>query len=351
MRKWLFGTLAILFFFYAGFTWYLSGLVIHGPERRDIQTAFTKMQRDWQINRDSMLRLLPEPEEVDFTGAGQVGDSNVLITLRGWWFPADSAQAPCAMVMAHGFTDNRSGMLKYAGPYRDCGCAILMYDHRAHYQSGPDDLVTGGILESSDLEAAHRYVAERTGLPDDRIGWVGESWGGATALIAAGKNEIRPAFVAVDSPYSDWETAISERADKMFGSWIKAFFPGAFAWVDYRLGIDHGDASPARAAANIDVPTLIIHSAADVETSPDQSEKIYQSFGQPKLARLHLLDWNTWHAQSAARRPAEYRRLVEEFMSESVPDFCAPTTSAEAATPPASSPEVQTAVEYDGQNN
>lgn len=316
MKKVLAGLAILLPVLYLGFSWYLSGLIMHGPPRRDIPTAFERLKNDWNIDRDSIMQTLPEPEEVTFTGTplpASEADAEQAPTLHGWLFSSGRDTAVCAVVMAHGITDNRSGMLKYTGAYRDCGCELLLYDHRAHYRSGNDDLITGGIYEALDVEKAHQYLASRFKLTDKQIAWVGESWGGAAVLIAGGNNNIQPAFIHADSPYSNWETAIGERAVKMFGGWIGAFFPGTFFFVDQRLGIDHTQASPEKAAARIQVPTLIVHSAADVETSPDQSQDIYKNFGQRELAQLELLDWGSWHAQSAARRPLAYAKLVDEF--------------------------------------
>lgn len=325
MKKWLLGSIVLIILFYFGVSWYLSNLVVHGPPRRDIPTAFARLKNDWNIDRDSMLRRLPPPEDVTFPAtplpaSPRYGEGRP--QLHGWLFPSGHDTARCAVLLAHGITDNRSGVLKYVQPYRDCGCELLLYDHRAHHESGHDDLVTGGVYEARDVENAHRYLVGRFDLPAARIGWMGESWGAAAVLIAGGRNEIRPAFIAADSPYSSWRTAISERADKMFGSWVRVFFPLAFRLVDWRLGIDHRLASPARAAADIRVPTLIVHSAADVETSPDQSQRIYDSFARRELVRLHLLDWGSWHAQAAARRPHEYTALVNDFLSDYAPDFC-----------------------------
>lgn len=272
-----------------------------------------------------MLRLLPAPAEVSFAATPLPASPHFeekTPMLYGWLFPSGKDTATCALVMAHGFTDNRSGLLKYTAPYRDCGCELLLYDHRAHHLSGHDNLVTGGIYEAKDVEAAHRFIADKFKLQDSQIGWVGESWGGAAVLIAGGNNNIRPAFIAADSPYSSWRKAIGERAVKMFGSWINGFFSTTFFIADMRLGIDHTQASPKLAAANIKVPTLIVHSAADVETSPDQSQEIYDNFSDKTLAQLELLDWNSWHAQSAARRPAEYTSIVKGFLEQNAADFC-----------------------------
>ncbi len=325
MKKWLIGIFFLFIALYLGFCWYLSGMIMHGPPRRDIPTAFERLKNDWNIDRDSIMQGLPKPEEVTFPGtllpASPVFEEGAP-TMHGWLFRSGKDTVTCAVLMAHGITDNRSGMLKYTAPYRDCGCELLLYDHRAHHLSGNDDLITGGIYEAKDVEAAHRYLVDLFGLQSSKVGWVGESWGAAAVLIAAGNDNIRPAFVATDSPYSDWKIAITERAEKMFGGWIGLFFPGTFWFVDQRLGIDHTEASPRRAAANIQIPTLIVHSAADVETSADQSQRIYDNFGRPELAQLELLDWNSWHAQSAARRPAEYSAMVQTFVNRVAPDFC-----------------------------
>lgn len=325
MKKWLIGLLILLPLLFFGFCWHLSGMIMHSPPRRDLPTAFERMKTDWNIDRDSMMQQLPAPEAVTFSGtllpASPSSDEGAP-TIHGWLFPSGKDTVTCAVLMAHGFTDNRSGMLKYTAPYRECGCELLLYDHRGHYLSGNDNLVTGGIYEAKDVEKAHQFLQERFGLQSSNVGWVGESWGAAAVLIAAGSNAIQPAFVITDSPFSDWKTAIGERAVKMFGSWISLFFPTTFWLVDQRLGIDHSKASPRLAAANIQVPTLIVHSAADVETSPDQSQKIYDNFGQKDLAQLELLDWGSWHAQSAARRPHEYSAMVKTFIGKHVTGFC-----------------------------
>lgn len=328
MKKALIGLTIVLPLCYLGFSWYLSGLILHGPPRRDIPTAFAKLKNDWNIDRDSIMQTLPTPEDITFEGTplpASSADTEQVPTMHGWLFLSGRDTAQCAIVMAHGITDNRSGMLKYTAPYRDCDCELLLYDHRAHYLSGNDDLITGGIYEAKDIEAAHRYLSQRFGLKDQQIGWVGESWGAAAVLIAGGYDNIRPAFIAADSPYSSWKTAITERAVKMFGSWIRMFFPTTFFFVDQRLGINHQNAAPAKAAARIQVPTLIVHSAADVETTPDQSQKIYDSFARKELAQLELLDWGSWHAQSAARRPEEYTRMVNGFLDQYEVQLCKKT--------------------------
>ncbi len=337
MKKILLFAILFLALLFVSLAYYLSGLVVQGPPRRDIPTAFAKMQQDWQINRDSMLQRLPKPKEISFrtgdfseglahAGAKFADFSQADITLRGWWFTADDTlAAPCVLVMAHGFTDNRTGMLKYAGTFEGCGCDLLLYDHRAHHESGVGEdagIVTGGIIEAADLLAAHRFAAQKSGLDDAHIGWVGESWGAAAAIIAAGYGDVQPAFILADSPYADWYTAVGERAVKRYGGWIEAFLPLSFRFVSYRLGLDYQDASPERWAARVKSPILLLHSAADVETAPEQSLRIYDQLPQPDLAEIHLLDWNSWHAQSAARRPADYRQIVQDFLADKVAGVC-----------------------------
>jgi len=69
-----------------------------------------------------------------------------------------------------------------------------------------------------------------------------------------------------DSPYSSWNDAIVYRADKQFGSWVRAFIPGAYAWVEWRGDIDMDGASPENSASEIAIPTLLVHSSIDTIT-------------------------------------------------------------------------------------
>jgi alpha-beta hydrolase superfamily lysophospholipase len=299
---------------YLGLTFVMSGLVLDTPNR-SLEESYRIATERWKLNLDSLRDELPEPRSIAF--ASPVDG----IVLRGWYF-RQSVPANCGVVMAHGYHDNRMSMLKYTPYFDRCGCDLLLYDHRGFGESD-EAYATGGINEARDLRAAHRQLSERSGLADDRIGWLGESWGGATVILAAANDGPDPAFVIAESPYADWETAITERGVKDYGAALHYLTPATFGWVGYRGAVDVDEASPEVAAASLEIPLLLLHSRQDTLTSPDQSDRIAARV-DPGLLTYHALDWGAWHAHNVVWRPEEYEALLEDFVARASPDYCTP---------------------------
>lgn len=303
--------LGIVLLTYVALTYYISGMVLDTPNR-SLEESYDIATRQWKVNVDSIRVALPEAREVDFRSPVDG------ITLRGWLFQRPGAR--CGMVFTHGYHDNRMSMLKYVPVFNNCGCDLLLYDHRGFGESD-EAYGTGGINEATDLLAAHAYLKQVSGLSDRQIGWYGESWGAATALQAAGREVVRPAFLVAESPYADWTTAITERGVRDFGAVLPVITPGTFRWVAWRNGTDFVGASPVKAAEKIDVPVLLFHSLQDTLTSPDQSDRIAEQIASDLLT-YHPLDWGAWHAHNVVWRKREYEDLLKDFLATSAPNFC-----------------------------
>ncbi|MEM1357160.1 MAG: alpha/beta hydrolase [Bacteroidota bacterium] len=304
MRK-LFYLIGFLVVAYLGITYFFSTLILHTPDR-DLATVYQMNEDRWNLDLDSLLQTLPPKQEVSFTSPLDG------ITLKGWLFQPDSSD--CGVVMAHGYSVNRANMLKYAPIFTDstCSCAMLLYDHRGHGASD-EAYGSGGYHEATDLMAATEILIKATGLPMDRIGWYGESWGGSTVILAAARAEKKPAWIVAESPFSDWETAVTERGYKDYGQGLRLLTPGAFAWTSWRADVSFSDVSPEKAAAQLEVPLLLFHSRADTLTGPGQSDLIAAAT-KPALLTYYPLEWGAWHAHNIIWRREEYTEMVHRFL-------------------------------------
>lgn len=302
--------MATFAYFAIGFA--LSGILLETPPRRSIQESHDALREGWGYHQDSLERLLPTPREVSFASVTPG------LTLRGWLYEGRDSAA-CGFVMAHGITENRANVLKYAAILRDCGCAMLLYDHRGHGASDGDAL-TGSFYESEDVLQARRYLSKTSGIDPFRIGLIGESWGASAVLLAAAKTDSL-AFVLADSPFTSWRDAIVQRSDKQYGKWLRTFLPGAFLWVRLRTGARPRDASPLAFAHQIRVPALLMHGKGDTVTPYTHSERIAAEI-DPSLGRAVVLDWGAWHAHNALLRPAEYKAIVERYLREREVWYC-----------------------------
>lgn len=304
MRKLLY-LLVTLVALYLGITYFFSGLILYTPDR-DIATVYQMNQDRWGLDLDSLKQTLP-PEE-DFSLQSSFDGAN----LKGWLFRPDTVR--CGVVFAHGYSVNRANMLKYAPIFEDCGCAMVLYDHRGHGESD-ETYGSGGYHEATDLISVSEFLAQATGLTHDKIGWFGESWGGATVILAAERAATKPAWVVSESSFADWESAVMERGLKDYGSALNLLAPGAFTWTGYRAEVDFAAVSPLKAVANLEVPLLIFHSKADTLTYPVQGDQLAAA-AKPELTTYHALDWGAWHAHNIIWDREKYSQLVLDFAGD-----------------------------------
>lgn len=292
--------LGLLLAIYLGGSWYFSNLIIAFDTHTLAEGAAE--------NGSPTDYDLPAPEDV------RIASDDV--TLAGWLFRQEGAD--CGVVMMHGMGATRYGMLEYAPLFWQHGCDLLLYDHRRHGDS-TKTFGTFGYFEKRDAVAAIDWFAQTTGLQPGQIGLFGESYGATTGLQAAA---LRPdiAFVAVDSPFRDLPTEITEEGVRRYGGAIKLMAPGAFLIAGARAGFWPWAVSPLKAAASIQIPTFIVHSQQDDLILPYHSSDIFARIpGNRKI--LHLTDWGAGHTQSiSANRPA-YQSFLDEFLATYAPAF------------------------------
>jgi len=199
----------------------------------------------------------------------------------------------------------------------DKRCLHILYDLRGH-ATHPDRFSSGGIIEQSDLAFIHAFVKNYYSFNDNQIGWFGVSLGGSFNLMAASK--IKPAFVIADSPFESWRKAIFERGEEMYGAWVHSFEPGVRFVIWLRAGFDYRESNVLKHAGFIRSPVLIIHSASDDETNPEQSKHIFNALRGKKNV-LHITGWGSEHAKDAFNFPDAYQALALGFIDTYVSGF------------------------------
>src|SRR5437660_207014 len=101
----------------------------------------------------------------------------------------------------------------------------------------------------------------------------------AAVALQEAADDSRPAAIVAAETFSDLRTVATERAPFVFTRSITA---RAFELAE-RQGHFRIDAvSPAAAAARISIPVLVIHGAADHDTPPAHSQRVYAALKGPK---------------------------------------------------------------------
>jgi hypothetical protein len=198
--------------------------------------------------------------------------------------------------------------------YLDDGYNVLIYDSRAHGESGGEG-VTWGFYEKYDLDQWIDWVEQRN--PQGIVGVHGVSMGAATALAHAELNESskRVKFYIADSAYSDLEVLLAQHitaiAHLHSPIWIKVFlkYSSAMAYIQSRFRYD--EVSPITAVKNVTTPVLYLHSEADTLVPFAMCQQLYAA--TKGYREIHAFS-SQGHARAILDRKMEYRHVVHDFM-------------------------------------
>jgi pimeloyl-ACP methyl ester carboxylesterase len=152
------------------------------------------------------------PTDVDLTYQEVEFNATDGVRIRGWFLPAaqSDVRGP-AVVFVHGWLWNRAGNVAGLVPFtdrdvdflptmralHDAGMHVLTFDLSNHGESGSRLPMTFGAWEARDLLGAMSYLRMRPEVDPVRIGVLGTSMGGNTALEGAPYCQPLPAMLLV----------------------------------------------------------------------------------------------------------------------------------------------------------
>ncbi len=211
------------------------------------------------------------------------------------------------VIIAHGYTWDREGSLKYAQFFFKHGFSILVYDERGHGEN-KTKFTTMGFNESKDVIDIVKYCHQRFG-GDAVVGLHGESMGAASVLQSL-KYHPNVSFVIEDCGYSSLRKLLIH---KMKQTHIPTFFihgANLMLKVFYKFSME--DVIPMNALKESDVPLLIIHGKNDDFVPPDEGEEIYET--RKQNSDFHLID-GAKHAESYQVNPQAYEEICMSFIN------------------------------------
>ncbi|MBL0693203.1 alpha/beta fold hydrolase [Comamonas sp. JC664] len=238
---------------------------------------------------------LPGREDVSFTTSDGV-------VLRGWYVPSRNR---AAVVLVHGFADNRAQLLFEARTLIASGYGVLMFDLRAHGESG-GDTVTWGDRERRDVTAALDFVSRRPDVDPERLGLFGFSMGGTTSLLVASE-DARVKAVAAAGAYPALEADIQSG----YGKW-GALSAEPVLWTLRRAGVRVDAVRPIDGMCRLSGrPLLLVNGDVDPDAPAKLQASLFQAACEPKS--LWVVE-GAGHGQYARVAPEEYaRRLRQHF--------------------------------------
>ena len=230
--------------------------------------------------------------------------------LVGWFIGGRPGRG--AVLLMHGIRANRLEMLGRARMLYAHGFSVLLFDFQAHGES-PGTQMTFGYLEALDARGAFDYLRRR--LPDERIGIVGTSLGGAATILSEKPIEA-DAFV-LEAVFGSFDEALSQRLTSRFGSLLgHVVFPLLKVQVSPRLGFDPDRLNPAEKVSRLHAPLLLIAGGSDNLATLAEMKRIYARANEPK--ELWVIP-NAAHVDFHRFAPAEYEQRVVAFFASRLP--------------------------------
>jgi uncharacterized protein len=213
------------------------------------------------------------------------------------------------VILFHGLSDNRLGVISYTQIFLKHGYDVLMPDARAHGASG-GDMATYGLRESGDIRLWLDWV-EKNERPSCTYGFA-ESMG-AAGLLQSLQSETRFCAVVAESPFSNFREIAYDRVGQFFhaGPWLgrivlRPVVEVAFIYSRWKYGLDFEQVSPEKAVASTKVPVFLIHGHADRNIPVRHSRNIAAENRAVVLWEVPGAD----HCGAQGAGPEEFERKV-----------------------------------------
>ncbi|QQS50878.1 MAG: alpha/beta hydrolase [Bacteroidota bacterium] len=262
--------------------------------RLDIEIAAERIDTSW-YNHQKKER---------FTISSEFGYKLQAILL----YASDSSQK--TIVVHHGLGADKYIMHKLAPMYLNMGFNVLLFDSRAHGESGGESY-SYGYYEKFDLDRVLTYVNKR--FANGIIGVHGESMGAATCLLHAGMKDKQAEadFYISDCGYSDLKTLFRHRLKEDFKLPNLFIIEAASMATKLHEGYWFSQVSPIENLDQVSTPILFIHGTQDDYVPTFMARQMFQKKAGTK--DLYLSEESV-HATSFGDHPVEYQKAVEDFL-------------------------------------
>lgn len=233
--------------------------------------------------------------------------SDGISLLSAWFIPAKEPKA--TIIYLHGVGDNKISGLLLAKVLHENNFNVMLYDSRAHGESG-GKYCTYGYYEKHDVQAAI-YEAHKK-YTTGKIGVFGTSMGAAVALQAAAIEPRISAVVAEASFATLRQITVDYQKRLLRLPWH--FLRNIAMKKSERIAnFKHRAVSPIQSVKNIHVPVLFIHGKSDSFIKYQYSEELYAAANEPK--ELWLID-DAKHSNVHEIGKKEYEDRIVKFFAQ-----------------------------------
>src|SRR3989344_1277544 len=229
-------------------TFYLSYRLVH-PKRRPQKTT----PKDFELPYKT----------IEFSSKDKT-------RLKGWLI--EKKKSKSLIVLSHGYSYDKQSMLPAAKELYSKNYSILLFDYRAHGESGGHK-TTIGFLEQYDLLAAIGFAKK---LKYRKVGIIGVSMGAAAALMVGAKTKNINLIVA--------DSSFARLKDVIYGK-IPVLTHLILKFMKLH-GVNPEDSEPIRSVPQLKIPVMYIHSKKDKLIPYKHSSELFKKTRSEKKLLL-----------------------------------------------------------------
>ncbi len=144
---------------------------------------------------------------------------------------------------------------------------------------------------------------------------MGFSLGGAVAILTA-SHDSRIKSIVSDSAFAN----IDLMGNQFYQNFLIFKYPMTFLtklWAQLFLGLNPQDIAPEKAATNLKIPILLIHSRKDATIPFENALRIQKALGQNPKAEFLFLDEGI-HGGLPGHLQVEYEKKIIEFFKQNL---------------------------------
>ena len=201
------------------------------------------------------------------------------IVLKGWFIHADSSRPLGTVMVLHGIASCKEAMLPTARTLVRAGFNCILFDLRAHGESG-GQYCTFGYSEKGDVSRYIDSASARFGAVIGPMAVMGNSLGAAVALQAM-EVDHRITCGVVESPFATLREIVFDYMKRLSGIPVRQISDRALdrAGEIARFPVD--SIRPEESARHIIQPVMVVHGLQDKHISPEYGGRVYQNLRSP----------------------------------------------------------------------
>jgi uncharacterized protein len=230
--------------------------------------------RPYRITRAEIIHRYPVPPGLRLMPFTTIVEDT--ITLKGYFVPGQPDSVHGTVILLHGIASVKESMFQIADTLARHGYNSIVFDLRAHGESGGIDC-TFGYFEKYDVSAVIDEAKKRFGTIDP-VAVYGNSLGAAVAIQAMARDPRIRCGIA-ESPFATLREVVYDYWKHMSGlplHWI----PDEALRESEKIAHFHVDeVAPEESARQIRCPVLIAHGTDDPKISIVYGERIYHHLG------------------------------------------------------------------------